>query len=190
MKLIIFLWNLVSKLFLPVTAVILLVFAVVTTRRSIMIFKIKKMLTSRGMRDVKLRFLPNLLKRKKRYDIEYSDGKQRVNLVIFPSVKKYIRYNIENINRIERYVIKMTSFKGNGRAFVSKNKEYVQKRSLFMPWENADDGNLNVIVFNNFPNHLSDINTRDSLLGNGDKTVGGIVVYDINGFGEYLSLRK
>ena len=97
MKLIIFLWNLVSKLFLPVTAVILLVFAVVTARRSIMIFKIKKMLTSRGMRDVKLRFLPNL---------------------------------------------------------------------------------------------LSYINTRDSLLGNGDKTVGGIVVYDINGFGEYLSLRK
>ncbi len=138
MKFLIFLWDITSRMLVPAVAVILFLLTIVTIRRGIILFKLKKLCLSVGMRGIKLRLLPNVFKKKGRYDIE----------------------------------------------------ELVQKRSLFMPWENVNDGNLNVIVFNNFPNHLSDINTRDSLLGNGDKTVGGIVVYDINGFEEYLCLRK
>ncbi len=190
MKFLIFLWDITSRMFVPAVAVILFLLTLVTIRRGIILFKLKKLCLSVGMRGIKLRLLPNVFKKKGRYDIEYLDGKKHVNIVVMCSVKRYVRYNIERIDRIERYVIKRTSFKGNNKAFISKNTELVQKRSLFMPWENVNDGNLNIIVFNNFPNHLSDINTRDSLLGNGDKTVGGIVVYDINGFEEYLCLRK
>ena len=175
-------------LLIALIAVALTVAVFLLVKRVIFMSRIKRELNGVLCEHVKVAYLPNLLRIKGRYDAVFYRKKVRHNLVILRGVKTYMRYYFENENTVERYVSKVTSVRsGKDSAHVSLGtRTWRQKRSLFMPWKAPDARDVNIILLSKMPMEIRNKDTREGGLGNGDRVLENVIIYDNEGFLKYL----
>ena len=156
-------------------------------RRVAFLLKIRKVLADKGAEAIKCRFLPNLFRKKGRYDITCTIYKKKYNIVALSSVRRRMRYYFANENRIERYIATRMAYRpSKAGASVSNGVTWKEKRAVWLPWHELREGEFNAIVFKAFPTEISNSESRNTMLGNGDEVLSGIYVYEFLAFTELI----
>ena len=152
------------------------------TRRIIFILKIVSAAKKSGVGNIKYHLLPNLFRKKGRYDLEYVKDANKYQVVLVIS-KTYIKYHIDDENTLRRFLATAKSVKsGKHSAYISANVTWKEKSSIFLPWS-SDVAAERVIVFSKMPNNITDSQFREQRsIGNGEKTPLGYLVCDIEYF--------
>ena len=152
------------------------------TKRIVFLLKLVSAAKRRGVGSIKYHLLPNLFRKKGRYDLEYVKDANKYQVVLVIS-RKYIKYHIDDENTLQRFVATAKSVKsGKHSAYISNNVTWKEKSGIFLPWS-SDAEAERVIVFSKMPNNITDSQFREQRsIGNGEKSPLGYLVCDIEYF--------
>ena len=139
-------------------------------RRAVFMKKVKKTLKNSGCEIIKTHFNPFASRLKGRYSITFKKDGKTICATLLMKKRKYQRYHFANIDYLEFYrsnrvVFNSTRTRG---AIISDLVETKLVGNQKLIWDEAD---VNLVVFNKIPDHITDSKTKN-LLGKGDKICG------------------
>ena len=159
---------------LPLLIVILVVIAGILIyqliRRAAFMGKVKKALKNSGCEIIKTHFNPFASRLKGRYSVAFKKDGKKICAALLMKKRKYQRYHFENLESLEFYSsnrVVFNSIKTRG-AVISNLVETKLVGKQRLTWDTSD---LNVVVFNKIPDHITDSKTKN-LLGIGDNVCG------------------
>ena len=139
-------------------------------RRAAFMGKVKKSLKNSGCEIIKTHFNPFASRLKGRYSVTFKKDGKTICAILLIKKRKYQRYHFANIDYLEFYrsnrvVFNSTRTRG---AVISNLVETKLVGKQRLAWDEAD---VNLVVFNKIPNHITHSKSKD-LLGKGDKICG------------------
>lgn len=144
----------------------------------------KKHLKKNGYQLIYCSCLPFLLRKEKEYNILAKKGEGLVKILIINVKKSYLTYHFEGINKIEFYKSTRLTIKPDVRQanIISPTvtTQKVGEKTLFWS-ENEAENEKRILLFNRFPNLVKDAMHSEGL-GNGDKIMSEIYIYNLDGF--------
>ena len=101
-------------------------------KRVVIISKVCTILKKKVPETIKVNWSPNLFRIKGRYDIVYVSNDKKYNFYILDSIKPYMKHNIVNSNKIERFLATTMSVKSSrDRVYVAKGAVWHEKKPLY-----------------------------------------------------------
>ena len=157
-------------LLIAILAVIASLFIYHLIRRAVFMGKVKKALKTSGCEIIKTYFNPFASRLKGRYSVTFRKDGKTICAILLIKKRKYQRYHFANIDYLEFYrsnrvVFNSTRVRG---AVISNLVETKLVGKQKLSWDAAD---INIVVFNKIPDHITDSKTKN-LLGKGDKICG------------------
>ena len=157
-------------LFIVIIAIIvgLLIYRLI--RCAVFMGKVKKTLKNGGCEIIKTHFNPFASRLKGRYSVTFKKDGKAICAILLMKKRKYQRYHFESLERLEFYSSNravFNSIKTRG-AVISNLVETKLVGNQRLAWDEAD---VNLVVFNKIPDHITDSKTKN-LLGKGDKICG------------------
>ena len=157
-------------LLIAILAVIASLFIYYLIRRAVFMGKVKKALKNSGCEIIKTYFNPFASRLKGRYSVTFRKDGKTICAILLIKKRKYQRYHFANIDYLEFYrsnrvVFNSTRIRG---AIISDLVETKLVGKQKLSWDAAD---INIVVFNKIPDHITDSKTKN-LLGKGDKICG------------------
>ena len=149
----------------------------------------KKLLIKNGFTVTQTLLIPKL-KNSKCYHISAKKDEKTVNIYITKRRNSYVTYHFETENKAEIYKHTRLAIKPQVRqAYIVSPK--VENRKMGEEnffWEESDfaKNTENILLFKKLPNNVTDTKSQ-APLSNGDKIIGKVSLYDINGFERYIS---
>lgn len=139
-------------------------------RRAAFMGKVKKAFKNSGCEIIKTHFNPFASRLKGRYSVTFRKDGKTICAILLIKKRKYQRYHFANIDYLEFYrsnrvVFNSTRTRG---AIISDLVETKLVGKQKLSWDAAD---INIVVFNKIPDHITDSKTKN-LLGKGDKICG------------------
>ena len=139
-------------------------------RRAVFLKKVKKELKKNGCEIIKTHFNPFASRLKGRYSVTFRKDGKTICAILLIKKRKYQRYHFANIDYLEFYrsnrvVFNSTRTRG---AIISDLVETKLVGKQKLSWDVAD---INIVVFNKIPDHITDSKTKNPL-GKGDKICG------------------
>lgn len=154
---------------------------VTVLRRVSMLYKIRKLITSKDMKIQRFSIIPNLLGTKGKFDITASLGKTKFNFQLLLRKRAYYRYHFEGTDKLEYYKTNRYLIIGSKRATRIVNitaTDLVGKRKL--PFC-SEDNTVNVLIIDRSPSTLTDSVRREELHP-GDLICSQVYYYDLKSF--------
>ena len=138
---------------------------------------VKKELKSKGYEIIHFSILPICLRKKQSIIAKKNDKTVSVSLIYV--TRKHLRYHFESINRIELYKSTRLAIKPSPRQahMISQKVETRKVSTKILRWEECEN-NEKLVVFNAFPNLITDTYSREALY-HGDKIAGDGYLYNL-----------
>ena len=138
---------------------------------------VKKELKSKGYEIIYFSILPICLRKKQSIIAKKNDKTVSVSLIYV--TRKHLRYHFESINRIELYKSTRLAIKPSPRQahMISQKVETRKVSTKILRWEECEN-NEKLVVFNVFPNLITDTYSREGLF-HGDKIAGDGYLYNL-----------
>ena len=159
-------------LLIAITVLILALYLFRLLKYAIIMSKTTKLLKENGYNVQKTHFLPFAAMLKGRYAMKFERRQNVLNIVFLLKKKKYPHYFFEDIDHIEFYRNSRAIFKDiqSRGGTVSKLVETKLLGKQRLKWERykTNEADINILLFDKFPNKISDSLKRQEL-GNGDK---------------------
>ena len=148
---------------------------------------VKKELKNQGYEIIHFSIMPIPLRKKQSIIAKKNDKTVSVSLIYV--TRKYLRYHFESINRIELYKSTRLAIKPSPRQahMISQKVETINVSTKILKWEESAGEQIKLIVFNVFPNLITDTYSREGLY-HGDKIAGDGYLYDLKHLDKFAIL--
>lgn len=149
---------------------------------------VKKELKRKGYEIIHFNIAPLILRKKQ--SIIAKKNEKTVNVSLIYVTRKYLRYHFESINRIELYKSTRLAIKPSPRQanMISSKVETRKVSSKILKWEESAGEQIKLIVFNAFPNLITDTYSREGLY-HGDKIAKECYLYDLKHLDKFDSMQ-
>ena len=140
---------------------------------------VKKELKSKGYEIIHFSILPICLRKKQ--SIIAKKNEKTVNVSLIYVTRKYLRYHFESTDKIELYKSTRLAIKPSVRQanIISQKIETRKVSTKILKWEENNEGKqTKLIVFNTFPNLITDTYSHEGLYY-GDKIAKECYLYDL-----------
>lgn len=148
---------------------------------------VKKELKNQGYEIIHFSIMPIPLRKKQSIIAKKNDKTVSVSLIYV--TRKYLRYHFESINRIELYKSTRLAIKPSPRQanMISSKVETRNVSTKILKWEESAGEQIKLIVFNVFPNLITDTYSREGLY-HGDKIAKECYLYDLKHLDKFAIL--
>lgn len=177
--------------FVIIASIIAILLIVKLLKYILLVFKVKKLLTKNGYTVTQIHIIPKL-KNSKCYHISSTRDEKTVNVYITKRRNSHVTYHFETENKAEIYKHTRLAIKPSVRQayIVSPKVENRKMGEEYFFWEESDftQNTENVLLFKKLPNNVTDTKSQ-SPLGNGDKILDKVILFDIKGYTSYIERK-
>lgn len=178
-------------IFVIIASIIAILLIVKLFKYILLVFKVKKLLTKNGYTVTQTHIIPKL-KNSKCYHISATRDDKTVNIYITKRRNSHVTYHFETENKAEIYKHTRLAIKPEVRQayIVSPKIENRKMGEEYFFWNKEDfaQNTENILLFKKLPNNVTDTKSQSSL-GNGDKILDKIILFDIKEFTNYIERK-
>ena len=148
---------------------------------------VKREFKSKGYEIIHFSIMPIRLRKKQ--SIIAKKNEKTVNVSLIYVTKKHLRYHFESADKIELYKSTRLAIKPSPRQanMISSKVETRKVSTKILKWEESAGEQIKLIVFNAFPNLITDTYSHEGLYF-GDKISGEAYLYDLKHLNKFTNL--